>query len=208
MKSDSAVIFVVDDDRSVRNALERLIKSVGFRVKTFDRAQSFLDSAFCESPCCLVLDVRMPQMSGIELQEKMALRGLNMPVIFITGHGSVSMGVQAMKAGATDFIEKPFEDQQLIETIQAAIVKDRQAKQKQAEIMKIQKRAASLTPREYEVFKLVVSGMLNKQIAYELAVSEKTIKVHRARVMEKMKAKSLVSLVRMAEKIGIWGVSD
>ena len=137
MKSDSAVIFVVDDDRSVRNALERLIKSVGFRVKTFDRAQSFLDSAFCESPCCLVLDVRMPQMSGIELQEKMALKGLNMPVIFITGHGTVSMGVQAMKAGAIDFIEKPFEDQQLIETIQAAIDKDRQTKQEQAEIMQI-----------------------------------------------------------------------
>ena len=208
MNSADPVIFVVDDDPSVRSALERLIKSAGFRVQTFDTARSFLNSAPYDAPCCLILDVRMPQMSGLELQDEMALRGLDMPIIFITGHGTVSMSVRAMKAGAMDFLEKPFEEHQLLDAIQAAIEKDRQAKQRQAEIMQIQERAASLTPREYEVFKLVVSGMLNKQIAYELAVSEKTIKVHRAHVMDKMKAKSLASLVRMAEKTGISRVSD
>ena len=208
MNSADPVIFVVDDDHSVRTALERLIKSMGFRVQSFETARSFLNSASCDALSCLILDVRMPQMSGLELQEKMALRGLNMPIIFITGHGTVSISVQAMKAGAVDFLEKPFEDQQLLDAIYAAIEKDRQSKQEQAEILQIQKRAASLTRREYEVFKLVVSGILNKQIAFELAVSEKTIKVHRARVMNKMKAENLASLVRMAEKIGIFCVSD
>jgi len=208
MNSADPVIFVVDDDHSVRTALERLTKSVGFRVQSFETARSFLNSAPCDALCCLILDVRMPQMSGLELQEKMALRGLNLPIIFITGHGTVSISVQAMKAGAVDFLEKPVEEQQLLDAIYAAIEKDRQWKQEQAEILQIQKRAASLTQREYEVFKHVVSGMLNKQIAFELAVSEKTIKVHRARVMNKMKAESLASLVRMAEKIGIFRVSD
>jgi FixJ family two-component response regulator len=208
MNSADPVIFVVDDDPSVRTALERLIKSVGFRAKTFDTARSFFDNAPGDAPCCLILDVRMPQMSGLELQEEMALKGLVMPIIFITGHGTVSMSVRAMKAGAMDFLEKPFEEQQLLDAIQAAVEKDRESKRKQAEIMQIKKRADSLTPREYEVFKLVVSGRLNKQIAYELAVSEKTVKVHRARVVDKMKAESLASLVRMAEKIGIFPVSD
>ena len=202
------VIFVVDDDPSVRIALERLIKAVGFRVQTFDTAQSFLNAVPCDAPCCLILDVRLPQMSGLELQQEMTLRGLDMPIIFITGHGTVSMSVRAMKAGAMDFLEKPFEEQQLLDAIQAAVGKDRQSMQQQAEIMQIQKKAALLTSREYEVFKLVVSGRLNKQIADELAASEKTIKVHRARVMDKMKAKSLASLVRMAEKIGVFRVSE
>ncbi len=208
MNSLAPVIFVVDDDPSVRIALERLIKSVGFRVQTFDTAQTFFNHAPCDAPCCLILDVRMPQMSGLEIQEEMTLRGLYMPIIFITGHGTVSMSVRAMKAGAMDFLEKPFEEQQLLDAIQAAVEKDRQSKQNQLEILQIQKNAASLTPREYEVFKLVVSGRLNKQIAYKLAVSEKTIKVHRGRVMNKMQAKSLASLVRMAEKIGIFRASD
>jgi FixJ family two-component response regulator len=202
------VIFVVDDDPSVRIALERLIKSVGFRVQTFDTARSVLNAVPCDAPCCLILDVRMPQMSGLEFQQEMALRGLDMPIIFITGHGTVSMSVQAMKAGAMDFLEKPFEEQQLLDAIQTAVEKDRQSKQQKGEMVQIQQRAASLTPREYEVFKLVVSGKLNKQIADELAASEKTIKVHRARVMDKMKAQSLASLVRMAEKIGIFCVSE
>jgi len=208
MNAVDPVIFVVDDDLSVRIALERLLKSVGFRVQTFDTARSFFNSVPCAAPCCLILDVRMPQMSGLELQQEMALKGLDMPIIFITGHGTVSLSVRAMKAGAMDFLEKPFEEQQLLDAIQAAVEKDRQSKRQQAELMQIQQRAASLTPREYEVFKLVVSGRLNKQIADELAASEKTIKVHRARVMDKMKAQSLASLVRMAEKIGVFRVSD
>jgi FixJ family two-component response regulator len=208
MRTADPVIFVVDDDPSVRIALERLIKSVGYRVQTFDTARSFFNAVPCDAPCCLILDVRLPQMSGLELQAEMALKGLDMPIIFITGHGTVSMSVRAMKAGAMDFLEKPFEEQQLLDAIQAAVEKDRQSRQQQAEMVQIQKRAASLTPREYEVFKLVVSGRLNKQIAAELAASEKTIKVHRARVMDKMKAQSLASLVRMAEQIGIFRVSE
>jgi len=208
MNAADPIIFVVDDEPSVRIALERLIKSVGFRVQTFDSARSFFNSVPSDAPCCLILDVRMPQMSGLELQQEMALRGLDTPIIFITGHGTVSMSVRAMKAGAMDFLEKPFEEQQLLDAIQTAVEKDRQSKRQQAEIVQIQKRAASLTPREHEVFKLVVSGRLNKQIADELAASEKTIKVHRARVMDKMKAQSLASLVRMAEKIGVFRVPD
>ncbi len=208
MHSASPIIFVVDDDPSVRIALGRLVKSVGFSVQTFADARSFFDCTPCDAPCCLILDVRMPQMSGLEIQEAMRLKGLYMPIIFITGHGTVSMSVRAMKAGAMDFLEKPFEEQQLLDAIQAAVEKDRQLKQNRFEILQIQKNAASLTPREYDVFKLVVSGRLNKQIAYKLGVSEKTIKVHRGRVMNKMQAKSLASLVRMAEKIGIFRVSD
>jgi FixJ family two-component response regulator len=208
MRKADPVIFVVDDDPSVRIALERLIKSVGFRVQTFDTAQSFLNAVPCDAPSCLILDVRLPQMSGMELQQEMAIRGLDMPIIFITGHATVSMSVRAMKGGAMDFLEKPFEEQQLLDAIQSAVAKDRQSKQQQAEREQIQQRAASLTPREYEVFRLVVSGRLNKQIADDLAASEKTIKVHRARVMDKMKAQSLASLVRMAEKIGVFGGSD
>ena len=208
MNSAEAIIFVVDDDPSLRTALSRLIKSLGLRVQTFDTARSFLNSAAGDAPCCLILDVRMPNMSGLELQAEMAQRGLMMPIIFITGYGTVSMSVRAMKAGATDFLEKPIDEQQLLEAIQAAIEKDRQSKQKQAEIMQIQKRVDSLTPREYEVFQRVVSGLLNKQIAVELGVSEKTVKAHRGHMMDKMMAKSLAALVQMAEVIGGAGVSE
>jgi len=207
MDPEQPVIFVVDDDSSVRCALARLIKSVGFSVQTFDTAQSFLDSMPCKAPACLILDVRMPQMSGLQLQEQMALRGLKMPTIFITGHGTVSTGIQAMKAGALDFLEKPFEEQELLDAVQTAIEKDRQTKRRAAEKMQVQKRVALLTPREYEVFKRVVYGKLNKEIADELCASEKTIKVHRSRVMDKMQAESLAALVRMAEKAGIFAHS-
>jgi RNA polymerase sigma factor (sigma-70 family) len=208
MNSDDAIIFVVDDDPSVRIALDRLIKSLGFTVRTFDTALSFLSSATSDAPCCLILDIRMPHMSGMELQEEMGRRGLNMPIIFITGHGTISMSVRAMKGGATDFLEKPFEEQHLLDTMQAAIEKDRQSKRKQSEIRHIQERADLLTSREREVFLLVVAGRMNKQIADELGVSEKTVKAHRAHMMEKMKAESLAALVRMAELIGIFREPD
>ena len=195
-------VFVVDDDTSVRTALRRLIQSLGFQVKTFDSAQSFLKHGPHDEPACLVLDVRMPGMSGIELQQQLAGAELGMPIIFITGHGSIPLSVQAMKAGALDFIEKPFEDQKLIDAINLAIKKNKKFRTQQAEIKDLQRRVDSLTPREHEVFSLVVSGMLNKQIAYDLGLSEKTVKVHRARAMDKMKAKSLADLVRMAEKAG------
>jgi FixJ family two-component response regulator len=202
MTPADATVFVVDDDTSVRTALKRLIQSVGLKVETFDSAQVFLKHGTHDGPACLVLDVRMPGMSGIELQQQLTKAGLGMPIIFITGHGNIPMSVQAMKAGAVDFIEKPFEDQKLIDAINIAIKKHREFRTEQAEIKKLQRRVDSLTPREHEVFILVVSGMLNKQIAFDLGLSEKTVKVHRARVMDKMKAKSLAALVRMAEKVG------
>jgi FixJ family two-component response regulator len=195
-------VFVVDDDTSVRTALKRLIQSVGFQVETFDSAQAFLEHGSHDGPACLILDVRMPEMSGIELQQQLTRVGLGMPIVFITGHGNIPMSVKAMKAGALDFIEKPFEDQKLIDAINLAIKKNKKFRTEQAEINDLQRRVDSLTPREHEVFILVVSGMLNKQIAFDLGMSEKTVKVHRARVMDKMKAKSLADLVRMAEKAG------
>ena len=200
MSPSNATIFVVDDDTAVRTAVKRLIQSLGFTVETFDSAQAFLKHEPHDGPACLLLDIRMPVTSGIELQEQLAKAGVQIPIIFITGHGNIPMSVKAMKAGAVDFIEKPFEDQKLIDAIQAAIAKNKQFRTEQAEINELQLRVDSLTPREHEVFRLVVSGMLNKQIAFDLGISEKTVKIHRSRVMQKMKAASLASLVRMAEK--------
>ena len=204
MPEPDPIVFVVDDDDSVRKSVARLVKSVGLGVETFASASEFLTHDPCDGPACLVSDVRMPGLSGLDLQEELTAAGRrNLSIIFITGHGTIPQSVRAMKAGAVEFLEKPFEDQALLDAIYSAIQKDRQAKQKQAGLKEVQERVNSLTPREHQVFSLVVIGMLNKQIAFELGTGEKTIKVHRARVMEKMKAESLADLVRMAVKVGI-----
>jgi RNA polymerase sigma factor (sigma-70 family) len=198
-----STVFIVDDDALVRRSLERLVHSVGLRVKTFSSASEFLECRRPEGPACIVLDVRMPGLSGLDLQSELVSAGLDMPVVFITGHGTVPMSVRAMKAGAVDFLQKPFDDQVLLDAVQRGIDQDRQAREEQAGQQELQDRLGGLTPREREVFALVVTGLLNKQIAGELGTSEKTIKVHRARVMQKMEADSLADLVRMGEKLSI-----
>lgn len=208
MSEPDPIVFVVDDDESVREALKRLLRSVGLAAETFASAHDFLQHERPDRPACLVLDIRMPRMSGLDLQRELASAETTPPIIFITGHGDIPMAVQAMKDGAVEFLQKPFNDQELIDAIHRAIECDIQARSKSAEIGDIQQRANALTPREGEVMAYVVSGMLNKQIAYDLGTSEKTIKVHRARVMEKMKADSLAELVRLAGKLGIHGPGD
>jgi FixJ family two-component response regulator len=197
------VVFIVDDDASVRKGLERLVRSVGLRGKTFASAPEFLQCGASDGPSCLVLDVRMPGVSGLALQETLATAGHRIPIIFITGHGDIAMSVRAMKAGAVDFLPKPFNDQDLLEAIQEAIARDRQARQEWAVLQAIQQRTDLLTPRERDVLGLVVAGLLNKQIAAELGLSEKTVKAHRAQVMEKMQVSSVAQLVLLAEKVGL-----
>ena len=201
MLEDDPIVFIVDDDDSVRKALTRLINSVGLNVETFASADDFLKRQPHNGPACLVLDMRMPGLSGLDLQDELVAAGRTLPIIFISGHGNIPLSVRAMKAGAVDFIEKPFEDQTLLDAINQSLKKDRLAKLEQAELREIQQLVDSLTPREREVFTLVVSGKLNKQIAFELGTTERTIKAHRARVMKKMQAKSLADLIRLAEKV-------
>ena len=203
MPEPDAIVWVVDDDASVREALRSLIRSAGLRVETLASAQEFLACPRVEAPSCLVLDVRMPRVSGLDLQKRMAEISLQIPIVFITGHGDVPTSVRAMKAGAVEFLTKPFDDQDLLEAIQQAIKRDREARQRQAELGELRARYESLTPREREVMGRVVSGLLNKQVAAELGTSEITIKVHRAQVMHKMHAGSLADLVRMSEKLEI-----
>jgi FixJ family two-component response regulator len=197
------VVFIVDDDASVRKSLERLVRSVGLRGETFASAPEFLQRAAADGPSCLVLDVRMPEVSGLALQERLAAAGHRIPIIFITGHGDITMSVRAMKAGAVDFLPKPFNDQDLLETIQEAIARDQQAREEWAVLQDIQRRVALLTLRERDVLALVAAGLLNKQIAAELGMSEKTVKVHRAQVMQKMQVSSVAQLVLLAEKVGL-----
>lgn len=196
-------VYVVDDDDSIRAALERLLKSVGLTVKTFPSAREFFDRAAPEWSGCLITDLRMPGISGLDLQDQLNARQLGLPVIFLTGHGTVPASVRAMKAGAMDFLEKPVEDQTLLDAVSKALEEDRRARLIQAEVKAIQQRLATLTAREYEVLTFIISGRLNRQVAAELGTTEKTIKVHRARIMEKMQCASLAELVRLAEKAGI-----
>jgi FixJ family two-component response regulator len=201
MNDSTPIVFVVDDDASVREAVQRLIASVGLRVETFGSTREFLNRKRPEGPSCLVLDVRLPDVSGLEFQHDLTAANFPIPIIFITGHADVPMTVRAMKAGAVEFLTKPFRGQELLDAVQEAIVKDRLAWNERAEMSDLQSRYDTLTPREQEVLKLVTAGLLNKQIGAELGISELTVKTHRGRVMEKMGAGSLADLVKMSEKL-------
>lgn len=201
MAEQEPIVFVVDDDAAVRNAMDSLIRSVGLKVRTFVSANEFLRTKLPGVPSCLVLDVRMPGMSGLDLHRELAKAHIQIPVIFITGHGDVPMAVRVMKAGAVEFLTKPFRDQDLLDSIQEAIQRDRIARQERIEAWELHRRFSSLTPREREVMQRVVDGLLNKQIAAGLGISETTVKVHRGQVMQKMMAGSVPELVRMAAKL-------
>jgi len=202
-QESNAIIAIVDDDASVREGLHSLIRSGGWRVETFVSAQEFLGRLGAEPPSCLVLDLQLPGLSGLDLQERMAKVGLEIPIVFLTGHGNIPASVQAMKAGAVEFLTKPIDEQKLLQAIQEAIERDRRTRQQHAAIRELRDRYESLTAREQQVMQEVVSGLLNKQTAAELNITEFTVKIHRGHVMRKMRAASLPELVRMAESLGI-----
>jgi len=199
--TSASVVFVVDDDPSVQASLKFLVSTVGLQVESFDSAEAFLNKEPPDGPSCLVLDVRLRGMSGLDLQRELAARDLRIPIVFITGHGDIPMSVRAMKAGAVEFLSKPFRDQDLLDAIRAALERDRARRDQEKEVTELQQRFESLTLRQREVTAMVVSGFLNKQIADELGTAENTVKVHRSRAMEKMRAKSLADLIKMIEKV-------
>jgi len=201
MKEQDPIVFIIDDDALIRDGIHSLIRSIGLRAQTFSSAPEFMHAKRPDAPACLVLDVRMPGLSGLDLQRQLSDANIEIPIIFITGHGDIPMTVRAMKDGAMEFLTKPVRGQDLLDAVQNAIARDRELRKDRAELTETRKRFASLTPRETEVLKLVVAGLLNKQIADELEMSELTVKTHRAHLMEKTKADSLAHLVRMAESL-------
>jgi RNA polymerase sigma factor (sigma-70 family) len=203
MTYQHSIVFVVDDDDSLREALKRLIRSIGLQVEVFASAEEFLRRKQLDVPGCLILDIRLRGISGLDFQRKLAEANIPIPIIFITGHGDIPMSVRAMKAGAVEFLTKPFRDQDLLDAIQVGLERDQARRQREAEIAILQERFEGLTPREREVLPLVASGLPNKQVAAEIGTSETTVKVHRSQLMRKMAANSLLELVRMAEKMGI-----
>jgi FixJ family two-component response regulator len=203
MGEAESIVFIIDDDPLYRRSSERLIRTIGFSVQSFESARDFLGSRRPNVPSCLLLDVRLPGLSGLDLQQELAEVGVHIPIIFVTGHGDIPMSVQAMKAGAVEFLTKPFRDQALLDAIRQAMGRDQVARQQHARNADLRRRVESLRPREREVFKCVVSGMLNKQIADEIGATERTVKFHRGHIMRKMHVKSLAELVRIAEALGI-----
>jgi RNA polymerase sigma factor (sigma-70 family) len=203
MNEPAPIVFVVDDDPSIRRAIKRLIGSVGLQVELFGSAQEFLLGKRPDAPSCLVLDIRLPGISGLDFQHELAEANIHIPIIFITAHGDIPMTVRAMKAGAVEFLTKPFRDQDLLDAIQLALERDRARRQREAEIVVLRERFESLSPRERQVVGMVVSGMLNKQIAAEIGTTENTVKVHRSRAMDKMQANSLADLIKMIERLQV-----
>jgi FixJ family two-component response regulator len=198
-----SLVFVVDDDSSVRASLKSLLESIGLHVELFESADDFLKSNIPDTPCCLVLDVRLPGLSGLEFQEELAKAGLNFPIVFLTGHGDIPMTVQAMKAGAVEFLTKPCRDQDLLHAVRTALDRDRVRRRDQMHTARLRAQSDSLTAREKEVMAFVTAGLLNKQIAAEMDITEVTVKMHRGNIMRKMQARSLADLVRMADLLGV-----